>query len=102
MTEPISWRWYENGLPVERDPDKLRERLLRAHTEAAERAGQMGDLEREVSSLRGAEALLRRYVDLAAVTHEHGSMGGHDRLGENLSCAGCALTAEARTFLEEL
>lgn len=49
--------------------------------------------------LASAEALLRRLTDLAAITHAYGSMGGHDRLGEGLSCAGCALTAEAKTFL---
>lgn len=54
-----------------------------------------------IKSPRGAEELLRRYVDLAAVTHAYRSMGGHDTIGENLSCAGCALTAEAKTFLEE-
>lgn len=54
-----------------------------------------------MTELEQAKALLRRYVDLAAVTHAYRSMGGHDTIGENLSCAGCALTAEAKTFLEE-
>lgn len=49
-----------------------------------------------------AAVLLRRFVDLAAVTHAYRLMGGHDTIGENLSCAGCALAAEAKTFLEEL
>lgn len=100
MTEPINWRWYENGLPAERDPDKLRKRLEDSHTEASRLAGQLGDLKREVASLRGAEELLRQYVDLAAVTHPHGAHGGHDHLGENLTCAGCALAVQAKAWLE--
>lgn len=54
-----------------------------------------------MTELEQAKALLRRYVDLATVTHAYRSMGGHDNIGENLSCAGCALAAEAKTFLEE-
>jgi transcriptional regulator with XRE-family HTH domain len=47
-----------------------------------------------------AEKLLRRFVDLAAVTHRYGAMGGHDSLGENLGCAGCALRDQARSALD--
>lgn len=46
-----------------------------------------------------AEALLQRYVDIAAVTHRYRIMGGHDSLGENLSCSGCALAEAAKEHL---
>ena len=46
-----------------------------------------------------AEALLRRYVNLADVTHKYAAMGGHDNLGANLGCAGCTLRDQARTHL---
>lgn len=61
--------------PQDDDPD-----VLRARAEAA-------------------EDLLRRYVDLAGVTHKYGSMGGHDALGENLSCSGCTLARQAAEHL---
>jgi hypothetical protein len=48
-----------------------------------------------------AEALLHRYVEIAAVTHKYRIMGGHDSLGENLSCSGCALAEQARKHLEQ-
>lgn len=48
-----------------------------------------------------AEALLKRYVDLAAVTHKYRIMGGHDCLGENHSCAGCALAKQAQEHLDQ-
>jgi len=48
-----------------------------------------------------AEALLKRYVDIAAVTHKYRIMGGHDSLGENLSCSGCALAEQAKEHLEK-
>lgn len=46
-----------------------------------------------------AEALLQRYVDIAAVTHQYRIMGGHDAIGENLSCSGCALAEAAKEHL---
>lgn len=55
-------------------------------------------LRRRVES---AEELLKRYVDLAAVTHKYPIAGGHDCLGENLSCAGCALAKQAQGHLEQ-
>jgi hypothetical protein len=61
--------------PADDDPD-----VLRARAEAA-------------------EALLQRYVDIAAVTHRYRIMGGHDSLGENLSCSGCALAEAAKEHL---
>jgi hypothetical protein len=48
-----------------------------------------------------AEALLKRYVDLVAVTHKYPIQGGHDCLGENHSCAGCALAKQAQGHLEQ-
>lgn len=48
-----------------------------------------------------AEVLLRRYVELADVTHKYRIMGGHDTIGENLTCAGCQLADQVRTFLEQ-
>lgn len=48
-----------------------------------------------------AEGLLRRYVSLADVTHKYRAMGGHDSLGANLTCAGCALRDEIRAALDE-
>ncbi|MGW0014734.1 hypothetical protein ACWDVX_33905 [Streptomyces tendae] len=47
-----------------------------------------------------AEELLKQYVDLAAVTHKYPITGGHDCLGENHSCAGCALAKQAQEHLE--
>ena len=41
-----------------------------------------------------------KYVDLAAVTHKYPITGGHDCLGENHSCAGCALAKQAQEHLE--
>jgi hypothetical protein len=61
--------------PADGDPD-----VLRARAEAA-------------------EALLQRYVDIAAVTHRYRIMGGHDSLGENLSCSGCALAEATKEHL---
>lgn len=46
-----------------------------------------------------AEKLLRRFVELADVTHKYRSMGGHDTIGENLTCAGCALAEQVRKHL---
>ncbi|MCX4885923.1 hypothetical protein [Streptomyces sp. NBC_00847] len=46
-------------------------------------------------------ALLGEFVTLAGVAHKYGSMGGHDVLGENLSCAGCELARRVREHLEE-
>jgi hypothetical protein len=48
-----------------------------------------------------AESLLRRYVRLADVTHAYPIMGGHDSIGENFTCAGCALRDEIRAMLDE-
>ncbi|MFE6412601.1 hypothetical protein ACFVOR_37340 [Streptomyces sp. NPDC057837] len=48
-----------------------------------------------------AENLLKQYVDLAAVTHRYPIMGGHDCLGENHSCSGCALAKQAQEHLEQ-
>ena len=50
---------------------------------------------------KAAEALLERYVGIAGVTHKYPIMGGHDSLGENLSCSGCALAEQARKHLEK-
>ncbi|MFJ3043668.1 hypothetical protein [Streptomyces tendae] len=55
---------------------------------------------RELERAEAAEELLRRYVDLAAVTHKYPITGGHDCLGENHSCAGCALAKQAQEHLE--
>ncbi|MFJ7297617.1 hypothetical protein [Streptomyces collinus] len=48
-----------------------------------------------------AEALLKQYVDLVAVAHKYPIQGGHDCLGENHSCAGCALARQAQEHLEQ-
>lgn len=39
-------------------------------------------------------ALLNRTTHLLGITHAHRGQGGHDVLGENLTCAGCALRDE--------
>lgn len=49
--------------------------------------------------LEAAEELLRRYVQLADVTHKYRIQGGHDVLGANLTCAGCALRDEIAAVL---
>jgi hypothetical protein len=59
------------------------------------------DGEREKQRADQAERLLRRYVDLADITHKYPIMGGHDCIGENHTCAGCALRDEARAALEQ-
>ncbi|MEU9703048.1 hypothetical protein [Streptomyces sp. NPDC047981] len=48
-----------------------------------------------------AEALLREFVSLANLTHQYPAMGGHDCLGQNLTCAGCALRDKIRAALDE-
>jgi hypothetical protein len=58
-------------------------------------------VEELAATLERAEALLRRYVQLADVTHAYPIMGGHDSIGENFTCAGCALRDEIRTMLDE-
>lgn len=60
---------------------------------------QLDDLNARVEA---AEKLLRRYVDLAAVTHKYRIMGGHDSIGANLTCAGCQIAADAAAILEAL
>lgn len=50
--------------------------------------------------VEAAEKLLKRYVDLAAITHRYPIMGGHDCVGENHTCAGCALAKQAQEHLE--
>lgn len=47
-----------------------------------------------------AEALLRRYLQLADVTHTYPIQGGHDCLGPNLTCAGCTLRDDIRAALD--
>jgi DNA-binding CsgD family transcriptional regulator len=67
------------------------------------RARQESDADRYEAELRAARDqhadILREYIQLADVTHAHRIQGGHDSLGENLSCAGCALRDKARTAL---
>ncbi|MDT0306851.1 hypothetical protein RM780_07725 [Streptomyces sp. DSM 44917] len=46
-----------------------------------------------------AEALLRRASHLTETTHALRGQGGHDQLGPDLTCAGCALVSEIRTHL---
>jgi hypothetical protein len=58
------------------------------------------DWEAERQRAEAAEALLRRWVDLTAVTHKYPIQGGHDCLGENLTCAGCALAEHADQLLK--
>lgn len=64
------------------DPEVLRSRLdvLRTQAEAS-------------------VALLSEFVTLAKVTHKHRSMGGHDALGENLTCSGCELMRRVEEHL---
>jgi hypothetical protein len=72
-----------------RESDRLRRDwvAMRARAETAEAArDQHADI-------------LREYIQLADVTHAYRIQGGHDSLGENLSCAGCALRDKARTAL---
>jgi len=45
------------------------------------------------------EALLRQYLSLTDITHKYPIQGGHDCLGVNLTCAGCALADEIRAAL---
>lgn len=54
--------------------------------------------EQQTRAVRG-EALLRRYLQLADVTHTYPIQGGHDCLGANLTCAGCALRDDIRVTL---
>ncbi|MFF7795589.1 hypothetical protein [Streptomyces sp. NPDC007991] len=68
-------------------------------TEATELEGDDPEVLRKRAE--DAEALLKRYVDLAEVTHKYRIMGGHDSIGENHSCAGCALARQAREHLEQ-
>lgn len=51
--------------------------------------------------VRAADELLRRYVALAEVTHKYPIVGGHDCIGENLTCAGCGLLEDAREYLDD-
>lgn len=44
--------------------------------------------------------LLRRTADLLDVTHRYRSQGGHDLLGVNLTCSGCALRDKIRAALD--
>jgi chromosome segregation ATPase len=92
-----------HGLARDRDrwrkrADQVEELLSIAHDTSnkseAERA-------RAVQRAERAEALLKRYIDLAAVTHKYPIQGGHDSLGENLTCAGCGLAEQATEHLEQ-
>lgn len=47
-----------------------------------------------------AEELLRCFVALGDVTHKYPIAGGHDNLGADLTCSGCALRDQARAHLE--
>ncbi|MEU5043207.1 hypothetical protein [Streptomyces griseorubiginosus] len=69
--------------PADDDPEALRAKLavLREQAEAS-------------------MALLNEFATLADVTHKYRAMGGHDALGENLSCPGCELAGRVRTHLE--
>ncbi|MGV2914666.1 hypothetical protein [Streptomyces alfalfae] len=51
--------------------------------------------------VEASRALLGEFLALADVTHRYASMGGHDVLGENLSCSGCELARRVREHLEE-
>lgn len=46
-----------------------------------------------------ARQLLYDTVRLMEVTHAYRIMGGHDCIGENLTCAGCALLNRIRDHL---
>jgi hypothetical protein len=69
--------------PEDDDPKILRHRLdaLRQQAEAS-------------------MALLNDLVTIVDVTHRYRGMGGHDILGENLSCSGCELAGRVREHLE--
>jgi hypothetical protein len=56
-------------------------------------------LDQLYGQLDAANGLLRRYVNLADVTHAYRIMGGHDTLAAGLACAGCELAEQARTHL---
>ena len=47
-----------------------------------------------------ARRLLREVLSLFEITHKYGSQGGHDVLGEDLGCAGCALAGQIRQCLD--
>jgi hypothetical protein len=69
--------------PEDDDPKALRDRLdvLRRQAEAS-------------------MALLNEFVTITDVTHKYRIMGGHDALGENLSCSGCDLAKRVREHVE--
>lgn len=48
-----------------------------------------------------AEDLLREFLEIAGVTHKYPVAGGHDSIGVNFTCAGCALAGRVRAFLKE-
>lgn len=83
---------------AEQRAEQLEELLRIAHDTSnrseAERA-------RAVQRAERAEALLREFVSLANVTHQYPAMGGHDCLGKNLTCSGCALRDKIRAALDE-
>lgn len=58
------------------------------------------DLDALYARAEGAEKLLREVVDLAELSHRYGAMGGHDRAGINLGCAGCELHRRIRAVLD--
>lgn len=70
--------------PEDDDPEALRSRLNVLRTQA-----------------EASMALLGEFVTLADVTHKYRAMGGHDALGEGLSCSGCDLAVRVRKHLEE-
>jgi hypothetical protein len=61
----------------------------------------LAELRPELDQRDRYAALLAEFVQLADVTHQYRSQGGHDVIGVNLTCAGCDLAARVRTALEQ-
>lgn len=90
--------WQERAEQAE-----ARERELRARLADAERGTTAAIRQRKTAEDRALRAeterdrhaaLLNRTTHLLGITHAHRGQGGHDVLGENLTCAGCALRDE--------
>ncbi|MCT2591111.1 hypothetical protein LHJ74_14535 [Streptomyces sp. N2-109] len=81
--------------------DRTARRILEQRQEmAAERYQWQERGDRAEQQLANARELLAEQLCLAEITHRYGAMGGHDSLGEGLTCAGCALNARIRTALD--
>jgi hypothetical protein len=89
---------------LKRDRDTLAYRLANQGLAALEVITQLNNTEAAVARVSAERdryaALLRDYLSLADVTHAYAIQGGHDSLGENLSCAGCALRDRIRAALD--